>query len=248
MFSLPISLPDGYILKTSENTTVKIGDILAERTLGKDIIVPLAEKFNIDPKKVITILKKGPGDKVEEGDVLAEKKGIINIKRATSHFEGTVLKLEEDTGNLHIRTHGIGEVETIKSPVDGKVTICDNSKVVLETEKKALSAIKSFGKEIKAELAYLSKEKIEFEDIDKKIDKKIILAKTFDRAALSKAFGLGALGAIGFNIPDEDIEHFKKRELEALIFQVDDKSFGELIKADGKEVYLNAENKIIVVL
>lgn len=248
MFSLPISLPDGYILKTSENTTVKTGDILAERTVGKDIIVPLAEKFNIDPKKVITVLKKGPGDKVEKGDILAEKKGIINIKRAISHSEGTVLKLEEDTGNLYIRIQGSGEIETIKSPVDGKVVICNNSKVVLETEKKSFSVIKNFGKETKAELIYLSKERIEFEDIDKNIDKKIILAKTFDRAALSKAFGLGALGAIGLDISDEDIDHFRQRELEALIFQVDDKSFKELIKADGKEIYLNAENKIIVIL
>jgi len=91
-----------------------------------------------------------------------------------------------------------------------------------------------------------------FEDvqllIDKKIDKKIILAKTFDRAALSKAFGLGALGAIGLDIPEEDIDHFKKRELEAIIFQVDNKSFEELVKENGKQVYLNAENNIIVVL
>ena len=248
MFSLPISLPNGYTLKTSENAAVKTGDILAERPVGKDIIVPLAEKFGINPKKVMATLKKGLGDKVEAGDILAEKKGMIKVKRAISQLEGTVLKLEEDTGNLYIRTDSTGEIETLKSPVDGKVTFCDNEKVVLETEKRALSASKSFGKEAKAELIYFNKEKIEFEDIDKKIDKKIILAKTFDRAALSKAFGLGALGAIGLDIPDEDIDHFKKRELEAIIFQVDNKSFEELVKENGKQVYLNAENNIIVIL
>lgn len=248
MFSLPISLPDGYTLKTSKNSVVKVGEVLAEKAFGKDVVVPLAKKFGISPKKVITILKKGPGDKVETGDVLAEKKGIINTKRAISQFKGIVLKLEEDTGNLYIRSQALEEIEVLKSPVDGKVTFCDNEKVVLETEKKTFSAVKSFGKEARAELIHFSKEKVEPEDIDKKIDRKIILAKTFDRAALSKAFGLGALGAIGLDVSDEDIDHFRQRELEALIFQVDNESFEELVKADGKQIYLNARNNIIVVL
>ncbi|HZJ18040.1 MAG TPA: hypothetical protein VFD45_00265 [Patescibacteria group bacterium] len=248
MFSLPISLPDGYSLKTSKDAVVKIGDILAEKIVVKNVIVPLAEKFDIDPKNVISILKKGPGDKIEKGDILAEKKGIIKVKRAISQFEGTVLKLEEDTGNLLIKSQLKDEVVQLKSPVDGRINFCDNGKVVIETEKKTFSTVKSFGKDTKGELVFLGKEKIELEDIDKKIAKKVILAKSFDRSALSKAFGLGSLAAIGNTILDEDIEHFKNREIEALMVEVDDKSFEELTKANGKEVYLDAVNKIIVIL
>ncbi|MFH1186956.1 MAG: hypothetical protein V1697_02145 [Candidatus Levyibacteriota bacterium] len=251
MFSLPISLPDGFSIKTSVGSDVKTGDILAEKKSSKDVIVPLAEKFEISPKKVFDVLKKGLGDKISKGELLAEKKGIFGKKTAVSQFEGTILRLEEKTGRLHISSSEKGETEVLKSPIDGKITFCDNTKVVIETEKEAVFAVKSFGKETKGELIYLNNEnneKIKFEDIDKKVCKKIILAKSFERAAFSKVFGLGALAAIGLEVLDEDIDHFRQIELDALILQVNENSFKELKNAVGKQVYLNGKNKIIVVL
>lgn len=248
MALLPVLLPKGFNSKTSVGNIVSTGDLLASKNIGKEEVVLLSKNLKISPSKVLKCLKKNLGDRIERGEVLAEKKKMVGGKKFISPFSGTVTRLEESTGRLFIFTQSEERIEVIKSPVDGKVTFCDNDKIVLETEKEAIPAEKISGSGTRGELFFLPGEEIRPEDIFGEHAKKIILAKSFEKAAFSKAFALGVLGIIGIEIKDEDIDSFKEKEIKNPIFRVNLENFKKLTVDKGKQVYLDTDNKIIIIL
>jgi hypothetical protein len=248
MALLPILLPKDFSPKISVSNVVSIGDILASKNTGKEEFIPLAKDLGISSIEALRCLKKGLGDKIEKGEILAEKKKIIGVSRIFSPFSGTIARLEESTGRLCILTQTQENIETIKSPVDGKVTFCDNNKIVLETEKDAVVADKVSGSGIRGELFLIPGEEISPDEVTNNLIKKIALGISFEKAALSKALALGASGIIGVVIKDEDINDFKEREIKNPIFKITLDNFKKLAADKGREVYLDTENKIIIVL
>lgn len=248
MALLPILLPKGFNPKISVGNIVSSGDLLASKNTGKEEVIFLAESLGISPSKVLRCLKKHLGDMVDKGEILAEKKKMVGAKKFISPFSGTITRLEESTGRLYILTQNEESIETINSPVDGKVTFCDNNKIVLETEKEAILADKISGSGTRGELFFLPGEKIKPEDISGELTKKIILAKSFEKAAFSKAFALGVLGIIGVEIKDEDIDSFKEKKIKNPIFKINLENFKKLAADKSKQVYLDTDNKIIIIL
>lgn len=248
MALLPIVLQKSFNPKVTVGKVVACGDLLASKNTGKEEIIPLAKVLGVSPTKVLSCLKKGLGDRIGEGELLAEKKKLVGGKKFFSPLSGTIVRLEESTGNLYILTQSEEDVEVLKSPVDGKVTFCDNIKIVLETEKEIVSAEKASGNGIRGELIGLSGEVIKQEDVSGDLTKKIILGLSFEKAAFSKAFALGALGIIGVNIEDEEIDNFIEKEIKNPIFKVSLDSFKQLVAAKTKQIYLDTENKTIIIL
>jgi hypothetical protein len=248
MSLLPILLPKGFNPKISVGNIISTGDILAYKNISKEEGIPLAENLGISSLKVLKCLKKGLGDKVEQGETLAEKKKMVGGKKVVSPFSGTITRLEESTGILYICVHSAEISETIKSPVDGKVTFCDNNKIVLETEKEAITVDKVSGFGARGELIFLSGEEIKQDEITKDLVKKIVLGMSFEKAAISKAFALGVSGIIGVGISDEEIDNFNEKEVKNPIFKVNSDNFKKLEADKGKEAYLDSENKIIIIL
>ncbi|PIY94587.1 MAG: hypothetical protein COY68_01775 [Candidatus Levybacteria bacterium CG_4_10_14_0_8_um_filter_35_23] len=248
MALLPVLLPKGFKLKISVDSVVCAGDLLAYKNIGKEEVILLSKNLKISPSKVLKCLKKNLGDRIEKGEVLAEKKRIVGGKKFISPFSGTITRLEESTGRLFILSQSEEKIKEIKSPVDGKVTFCDNDKIVLETEKESIPADKMSGSGIRGELFFLPGEEIRPEDIFGDLAKKIILGKSFEKASLSKAFAIGVFGIIGEQIKNEDIDSFKEKEIKNPIFKVNLENFKKLIVNKGKQVYLDTDNKLIIIL
>jgi len=269
MSSLSILL-NGFVPKVKTGDDVVSGQVIAtKKGRGKDIEINVAETLNIKPGEVVKFILKRPGDRVEEGGLIAAKKGTLGIggKGIISKVTGTVLKIDEDLGIVYIRSSQTrldsassarqeeGE-EDIFSPVDGVVELCDNKKIAIKTHKDAILADKVSGKGIVwAQTILLGKAEVDPDsigvdpsDLNGKIRGKIILGRFFQREAISKALGIGALGIISQNISDEELEDLRKKNIDTPIFIINEENFEKLVKYNGKKIYADAQNCVIIPL
>jgi hypothetical protein len=250
MTLLPVLLPEGYVAKVSANDKLTAGTIIAEKKSGgMEKIIHVSQILNFSPKDISKSLKKNLGDGILKGDVIAEKKGNLGAgsKKIISEFSGTIIKIDDSSGNLVIRETGEEQnLETIVSPVDGIVDLCNNEKIVIKTDKDTILAQDGLGKEKEGELWYL--EDSQEENLSKEIEGRVLLVRTIDRVAVFKAIGLDANGIIAKDLENADFVDLSEKTIETPIMIVNDNDFKRLVKANGKKVYLGGKDKSIVIL
>ncbi len=253
MTLLPVLLPQDYKVKVAVGEKITAGQVLAEKIISsKNEVIHLASDLGISPKNVLSSLKKGLGSKITTGDVIAVKKGKLGMgkKQLVSEFDGTLIKLEEDTGDLLVRVSVKEEIkeDPIISPVDGIVDFCNNEKIVLKTEKAAILADRVNGKSTKGELLIIDKKEVEDEDIKKEVDGKIVAGKFFELAAIFKVLAIGGEGIITIDNNDKATDKILEKKLNKPIFLLSEDNYTKLEKLKGKEIFLEVDNKSIVVL
>jgi len=250
MTLLPVLLPEGYVAKVSANEKIAVGTVLAEKKSGaREKVIHISSVFNLTPKDIQKVLKKHLGDGILKGDIIAEKKGGLGVgsKRIISEFSGTIIRIDEENGDLIVRESGEEtSAETLVSPVDGIVDSCDNEKIVIKTDKNAILAEDGLGKEKEGDLLYL--EDAQEEHLGKEIEGKVILTKLIDRVAIFKAIGLDANGIITEDLENADFVDLTEKVIETPIMIVNGENFKKLVKANGKKVYLGGKDKSIVIL
>lgn len=258
MSLLSIPLND-FIPKVKTGDGVVSGQVIAtKKGKGKDIEINVAETLDIKPGEAVKFILKRPGDRVEKGGLIAAKKGTFGIggKGIRSKVYGTVYKTDKDLGILYVRVRREDEEEDIFSPVDGVVELCDNKKIAIKTDKDAILADKVSGNGIvSAEMVLLGKDEVDPDsievdpsEINGKIRGKIILGRFFQREAISKAFGIGALGIISQNISDEEFEDLRKKNINTPIFIINEEDFKKLVKYNGKKIYADAQKCLVIPL
>jgi hypothetical protein len=251
MTLLPVLLPEGYVAKVSVGDKLTVGETIAEKkgTSSSDKSLQVTAFLNTPPKNIFKVLKKHLGDGILQGDVLAEQKGMLGVgsKKFISEFSGTITKIDESTGEIFIRVAGETEnAQTIISPVDGIVDICNNEKIVIKTDKQAVVALDGLGDETEGEVCYF--EKLEEIKLNKEIAGKIILAKIVDKVSLFKAIGLDAAGIIAEGLESLDFVDLQEKKLAVPVMMVNDDDFKRLVKQNGKRIYLGGKDKSIIVL
>jgi hypothetical protein len=262
MTTLPILLSPGFVPLVKNNDFVKAGQIIAQKFFHKEYIINLNKEFSVPSEKARKYIRKKPGDSVQEGDMLAIKKNFLGLseEKIISKVAGIFSRYERDTGNLIITVESETYFSDIVSPVDGTVTMCDNNKIVISTDKDVFEGRKGAGGTISGEIfvledAFLTAEKESEESeislyyaLDSRAVGKIIVGKNFPKDLLIKSIGMGVIGVVGTEIRDEDIEYLSKRKMAVPIIEIDSKIIGEVIQWKGKKIYLNSPEKIILFL
>lgn len=251
MTLLPILLQEGFVSKVSVGDKLTAGQIIAEKKdRGIDEVVHVASIFKISPKKSLKTLKKHLGDGVSKGDVVASKKDVLSLgsKKIISEFSGTVIKIDEEAGDVLIRTATTEEsVTVLNSPVDGTVDFCNNEKIVIKTDKEMILAKNAEGQGARAEFTVLG-ENVDFNTITSEVSGKIVLGKHFEKGSIFKAFGLGAIGVIGVEIREGDFEDVREKGIKSPVVSIEGNDYGKLVKHKNREIYLDVENKTVVIL
>ena len=252
MTSLSINLPQDFSSKVKQGDKVVAGQVVAcKSTVGVNHEINLFNIFSLAPSHGGKIMVKRAGDRVEEGETVAIKKGTLGMgtKKAVSPVSGTVFKFDEASGILTIRSSEESSTEDIFSPVDGEVELCDNEKIVLKTSEGVVLASDAIGQEnLEGVLLVLKRELVEGTDVNVGVKGKIACGNSFTREALAKSLGLGALGIISGKIGEEDLNELKNRMLKTPIFIVEKDDLPRLLKADGKKIYLEPGKKTIIFL
>ena len=247
MTLLPVVLPIGFTPKVKVNDKLTKGTLIAEKkgNLG-DEVIKLSEDYKISPKDINKSLKKNLGDFVLTGEVVAIKSGSLGMgnKKILSQFSGTVAKIDEELGELTIKTALEGKTEQIFSPVEGKVEICNNEKIVISTDLNAIIAEDALGKEAQGKIFYVNN--LLESSLNKDLDGKILLIKTIDKASVFKAIGLDAIGIITEDLEDIDFVDLTEKKILIPILVVSDDNFSKLAKHENANVYLNGKDKSLI--
>lgn len=270
MTSLPINISSGFTILVKVGDSVSTGDILAKKEVIADVEINLAEAFSVNPKKVKKYLKKNPGDSIEEGETIASKSKLFGMKeeKIISHIRGTISKYDRNSGKLSVilqvkDEEAGGNFQEIVCPIDGTIELCDNGssepiragQILIRTDKNVLVGVLGTGEIVEAEIYLLEEDERKPEDVvvqlhhlDTKIIDKILLGGVFDRDVLIKAIGMGVKGVVGVVIRDVDIEYINSRSLGAPIVVIESKDLPQLIKWNGKKVFMNGNGKTILLL
>lgn len=249
MTLLPILLPDESRVEVSVNDKLTAGQVIAKKGgVSTEEIIHVSQSLNIPLKKFKNCLKKNLGDSIEEGEIIAVKKGHLGIggKKLISKFSGTVINIDEGKGDVYIKTGSGRKEEEIISPVDGTVDFCDNEKIVVKTDGEVVLAQDGLGNEQTGELLYI--ENFDPNKLTGKISGRVILTKNMDKASLFKAIGLNAAGVITCGLEDTDFIDLEDKRIDASVLILAQDNFNKLEKYKNKKVFLGGKNKIIVIL
>jgi hypothetical protein len=247
MTQLPIVLPEGFTPKVSVSDKVTPETVIAEKKSGKTEIINLFS-FGIPKNDLQKYLKKNIGDSINEGDVVAIKSGKLGVgaKKVISKFSGTITKIDEDSGEIYIRSGVDQSTENMFSPVVGIVDFCNNEKIVIKTDKETVIAKDSLGKKGEGEIYYI--EDLDFNKLTSDISDNVVLVKKLDRTSLFKILGLGANGIITEEIDEVDFVDLNDKRIEIPILSISEEDFKKILKNKNKKVFLDGENKSIVIL
>jgi len=192
----------GQILVAEEDEVTSDSVLVSGRIPAKILSLFLAKSLKIKPKETISFMKKKIGERVEKGEIIAEKKGgllgrgKIDVK---SPKDGILLTLDGDSGEV---TLGILNYDfELVSPGKGKITGIDGEKINIDFEGNELGLENSFGTVSFGDLIVLSKlnEEVNYAKMDYSFKDKIILGGDFGKLAVVKACAVGASGVLGIN-------------------------------------------------
>jgi len=256
MTNLPIPIPSGFQISVKPSQKVSAGDtIAAKEDYSSDLVINVASDLDIKPEKTSHTLVKKPGDRIEAGDLIAKKGGMLGSREIHSKVAGTIVKFDEREGTLTIRTQGVLDEDSeikITSPVDGSVETCDNSKVVLKTDKEAVLAVEGSGENAFGEYEVFDQNEVLATDVDDKVSGKILIAKSFNREAIAKAIGLRAIALIAQDIREIDFENLKEKMIKTPVLRVSSENYKKLIHKGGPpsarqgKIIADAKNLVIV--
>lgn len=251
MTLLPIPIPQGFKISVKDSQKVSVGDtIAAKEDYSSDLVINVYSDLDIEPKNTFHALVKKPGDRINVGDLIAKKGGMLGSREIHSKVAGTIVKFDDSDGTLTIRTQGALDEDSeikITSPVDGTIQSCDNDKVVINSDKEAILAEAASGENAFGEFEVFDQDEVEAKDLDALVGGKVLIAKSFNREAIAKAMGLRAIALIAQEVRDIDFENLKEKMIKVPVLKVSPESFKQITRKGGK-IIADAKNLVIIKL
>lgn len=199
---------------------VAVGESVAPHTAvartelpGNAQVVRAAQMLGVEPRELAALLRKGQGEVIEAGELLAETRSFFGLFRSTLHSPvgGTIEAISETTGNLMVREAPI-PVE-VSAYVQGTVVeVLPEEGVVVETRGAMIQGIFGVGGERHAELH------LAVSSPDAVLDAAQVPAEGAGRilvggslvtgAALRQAAAVGAVGVVAGGIIDSELVEY----------------------------------------
>ncbi len=266
MTSLPVSIPDGFDIVIEKGDAVAVGDILAKKIISdpeeikptlSEIKLQIADELEINPSRVRALLKKGPGDSLKAGDVIAERSYSFGLKsmKVISHISGTILTFDRVTGVLTVQTEDIQPVEdkqskkeeAIYSPIEGQIKKINDTSIEIEGKGTGLVGTKGVGGVGSGQIVFIEgkEEKVMSTDISSECSGKILLVEGITREALAKAAAVDVAGIISTHLVDEDLTYIEEKRLPLPIIEVPEDIFKKLKKEKESVITMQGEMKLM---
>lgn len=229
-----------------EGETVLAGETLAE---GKEVVQEfnLSKELKVSPAKVSGCLQVVLGSKVKAGEVLAERKSLLEKHIFKCPVDGVVTELLPE-GFLRLV---VSENQEIKSPVKGRVVrIQEGESIELEFEACILTGEQGVGSKKWGEVEVLEKqEEISFLDLPslaRARDKILIVRGPISPGFIHKAEALDVAGLVGSGFDTKT----KTNEIVLLSLGSEnhvEELCHELKKHEGKPALISGEEKSLTI-
>lgn len=225
---------------------VKAGDIITPKTILGEVnrksyeeTVSLSDILRVPPAKISRYLKKGIGEEVTCGQILAEKKSLFSTSQIKSPVSGIIKEVNLTSGDVVI-TVGEGSIkENLLLPFSGKITSVREDRLDIEINGVVYDGISGYGNMFGGELIYYPKDRLEVMDLISDCNGKVVLCNSVDADTAIKLDVVGASGLIIRRVP---------RDLSLPWIDVSDEVFVKLKEYAGNKVFILPGQIQIVVL
>lgn len=234
--SLRFPVQQGTRILVELGEKVKKNQEIATFTSQKREELEVARVLKVVPNKIIDFLKKVRG-KVNQGEVIAEKKGLLSKKEIKSPFDGEIEEIDLKKGTLTLLV-GSGK-QDILSPVDGKIVKIEGE-IEIAFSGEVFLAREGKGKGEGPIRSFLSAELIRLYDLDSRISGALVLIRKLPATIITKVKVLEAAGIV---TSQED--QIANSSLPYLLFS--EKNLEKIGGYDGNYGILNGEEKRLII-
>jgi hypothetical protein len=207
----------------------------------------LAKILKVSPKKVKKFLLSSLGSKVNQDQIVGEKKGFFGSQLFRSPVNGIIDSLTE-TGILKIRL--TGEKIDIPMPVTGEVKEITEEAAVIEFSALVLKGEKGFGGEEWGILQLIGdqKKKNDLADLNREVKGGIlVMAGSVPQALIHKTEALGGLGIVAGKVDEEEEDDLVILVAGSKEEKISEKIWEELSSHQGEKVFLSGRKKELVI-
>lgn len=191
-FSFPVK--DKLLLKQGQD--VDFTTPIVKKGEQEQRVVPLSELLKIPPQKIFLFMKKFVGEEIARGDLLAEKKGVLDKKQYFSEYDGVLKEIDHEKGDLIIESQ-VKKKQTVNSFFKGKIDSVKKNEITLVVKEMKKFSTKEPTADFGGETLYVE-ESAMGEITPETVRNKVILADSLKPHIQSK---LEVMGAVGFISP-----------------------------------------------
>lgn len=245
---IEIPLPKKVKLFVKKGENVEKGQLIASGEKDGELKeFDLAKILIVSPKNVGKFLKCSLGSKVTEGQVIAEKKGMLGLRNQIfkSSVSG-VLEALTEKGVLKIKTSG--KKKEVFSPVKGKINNITPEKAEVEFTGFCLKGSRGFGRRAWGNLKIFKKEEVDLRDLTSELSGSIlIIPGKISSGFYHKACALGILGLVAGDVSGgltfDDLIILLAGEKNGFISE---ETLNELKQHEGKQAHISGEEKSLI--
>ncbi|MCL4338196.1 hypothetical protein M1271_00735 [Patescibacteria group bacterium] len=203
--------------------------------------IPVAKIFKINPVFLPKFLKKGIGEKLSEGDIIAEKKGLFSSYQVKSPGGAMLKEIDLKTGDVVLIRNKVAGGGKVCLPVTGKVKAITKTCLEIEVDGEMFQSKRGKGADVTAKLHHISGENVGILSIDSDSNGKIVMCISLLPESSTKLEAIGAVGLIAQHVPDD-------KELELPFLEVEKEVYNRLLHHTSRHVWLRPESREIIVL
>lgn len=136
--SFSLSLKDKPLIKSGQD--IDFTSPLVKKGSQEEKVIPLSQALKINPSKIFLYLKKFVGDDIKQGELIAEKKSLLDKKQYLSEYDGVIKEIDHEKGDLVVTTNKETS-QIVYSYFKGKIHEVKKGEVTLDVkESKKFSA------------------------------------------------------------------------------------------------------------
>lgn len=198
---LSLSIPDGAKCLLKQGQTVDFNSPFLENKMTSEQTIAISKKLHIPSDKIFKYLKKFVGDTISQGEVIAEKKGLINNHIIVSQSAGVIKEINHYEGNVVIASSNSQSDQT-KAYFKGEVVEIEKYQVKILVEEVQEYNLKLASDNFGGQIFYMK-------DSSKSISamqtsKKIMVSESITSYLKAKAEALGMSGFVTLKNPPQD--------------------------------------------
>lgn len=162
---------------------------------ARRIALPVSQVMKSPPNNIFRVVKKGVGDTIQQGDLLAEHKTMFSTRQYFSDVQGTIMHIDHEQGTVIIEEQ-TGKDDLLNCFFTGEIENIDSQKINLIVQHTQPIALASKARHNGGSLYYLNALTSDFTEDD--IANNYIITDILDHIQMAK---LGTLGAQGVIVP-----------------------------------------------
>jgi hypothetical protein len=201
--NVSLKIPENAACALTEKDHVDFDSILFIKNITQHEIINVAKTLSIKPNEIYKFINHVIGDKINIGDLIAQKSNIFSTKKVFSDYSGKVIDIDHKAGNITLSTTKEKGYK-IKSFFKGKIKTVEQSFIIADIDIINDYAIEKSNSDGGGEIYVINNNDNFFNVNENQVKNKIIFIENMNINILVKIAALGATGAVCNNFDNDD--------------------------------------------